>query len=84
MATQNRSQLVSRATLLATDRCVIYPNGSDVGEDAPAFKLPSYTVATLPAGSAGLLIYVSDGTANKRLAVHDGTSWRFPDGAVVS
>lgn len=48
-------------------------------------RLRSYTVATLPSASpAGQLIYVSDGTSNKRLAVADGTNWRWPDGAVVS
>jgi len=49
-------------------------------------RLPSYTVATLPDASdnARGLIYVSDGTSNKRLAVSDGTNWRFPDGNVVS
>ena len=47
--------------------------------------LRSYTVATLPTVTpAGQLIYVSNGTANKRLAVSDGTNWRFPDGAIVS
>jgi hypothetical protein len=49
-------------------------------------KIPSYTVATLPLASAyaQCLAYVSDGTSNKRLAVSDGTNWRFPDGAIVS
>lgn len=49
-------------------------------------KLPSYTVATLPAASAYVqgVIYVSNGTASKRLAISDGTNWRFPDGAIVS
>jgi hypothetical protein len=48
-------------------------------------QLRSYTVATLPsAATAAQLIYVSDGTSNKRLAVSDGTNWRWPDGAVVS
>jgi len=47
--------------------------------------LRSYTVATLPTASpAGQLIYVSDGTSNKRLAVSDATNWRWPDGAIVS
>jgi hypothetical protein len=48
--------------------------------------LAIYTVASLPVASSytGGLIYVSDGTSNKRLAVSDGTDWRFPDGAVVS
>lgn len=48
--------------------------------------LPVYTVATLPTATdypAGI-IYVSDGTSNKRLAVCDGTNWRWPDGAVVT
>jgi hypothetical protein len=48
-------------------------------------QIRSYTVATLPsAASAAQLIYVSDGTSNKRLAVSDGTNWRFPDGNIVS
>jgi hypothetical protein len=48
-------------------------------------RLRSYTVATLPTASpAGQLIYVSDGTTNKRLAVSDATNWRWPDGAIVS
>lgn len=47
--------------------------------------LRSYTVGTLPSAStAARLIYVSDGTSNKRLAVSDGTNWRWPDGAVVT
>lgn len=48
--------------------------------------LASFTVATVPAAAthpAGI-IYVSDGTTNKRLAVSDGTNWRWPDGAIVS
>ncbi|WP_198373258.1 glycosyl hydrolase family 28-related protein [Roseomonas rosulenta] len=49
-------------------------------------QLAGYTVATLPAAAsyARSLIFVSDGTANKRLAISDGTNWRWPDGAVVS
>jgi hypothetical protein len=47
--------------------------------------LRSYTVSTLPTASpAGQLIYVSDGTTNKRFAVSDAANWRWPDGAVVS
>lgn len=47
--------------------------------------LRSYTVATLPTASpAAQLIYVSNGTSNKRLAISDGAAWRWPDGAVVS
>jgi len=49
-------------------------------------QLPSYTVATVPAAASypRAMIYVSDGTLNKRLAISDGTAWRWPDGAVVS
>lgn len=49
-------------------------------------QIPGYTVATLPAAATytRCLVYVSDGTANKRLAISDGTNWRFPDGAIVS
>lgn len=49
-------------------------------------KLPSYTVGTLPAAAsyARCLVYVSNGTSNKRMAISDGTDWRWPDGAVVS
>ena len=49
-------------------------------------QLPTYTVATLPAAATypRSLIYVSDGAANKRIAISDGTSWRWPDGAVVA
>jgi hypothetical protein len=46
--------------------------------------LPSYTVATLPTASARGLVYVSDGAGGKRLAVSDGTGWRWPDGSTVS
>lgn len=46
--------------------------------------LPSFTVATLPVATARGLIFVSDGAANKRLAVSDGSNWRWPDGTLVS
>lgn len=49
-------------------------------------KIPSFTVSTLPSAAANPqgIAYVSNGTSNKRLAISDGSSWRFPDGAVVS
>lgn len=54
------------------------------GLTAP-LQLQGYTVGALPAASpGGRIIYVSNGTANKRLAVSDGTNWRWPDGAIVS
>jgi hypothetical protein len=57
------------------------------GERGEAFgPLPDYTVATLPsaANNARCLIYVSDGSSNRRFAVSDGAAWRFGDGNVVS
>ncbi|WP_343714042.1 hypothetical protein [Inquilinus sp.] len=60
-------------------------NQQTVVTQARHIQLRSYTVATLPsAATAAQLIYVSDGTSNKRLAVSDGTNWRWPDGAIVS
>lgn len=49
-------------------------------------RLPSYTVATVPSAATYVrgMIYVSDGASNKRMAISDGTNWRFPDGAIVS
>ena len=47
--------------------------------------LKSYTVATLPEGEAGTLIYVTDETGGAVPAFHDGTDWRrVTDRAVVS
>ncbi|MDQ0454725.1 hypothetical protein [Rhizobium paknamense] len=49
-------------------------------------QIPSYTVATVPTASSypRCMIYVSDGASSKRLAISDGSNWRFPDGAVIS
>lgn len=59
--------------------------GNTVISSARHILLRSYTVATLPSASpAAQMIYVSNGTSNKRLAVSDGTNWRWPDGAIVS
>ena len=65
---------------------MIHRNNATTVVDANShLGLRSYTVATLPSAStAARLIYVSDGTSNKRLAVSDGTNWRWPDGAIVS
>jgi hypothetical protein len=60
-------------------------NATVIVDASSHLGLRSYTVATLPsAATAARLIYVSDGTSNKRLAVSDGTNWRWPDGAIVS
>lgn len=66
-----------------------------LGTATPAIRLDvdgplrpkSYTVATVPAASAGAgqLIYVSDETGGATLAFSDGTAWRrLADRAVVS
>ncbi len=52
-----------------------------------SFKLPSYTVATVPpvADHTGGLIYVTDEAGGAQPAFSDGTHWRrFTDRAVVS
>ncbi len=53
--------------------------------DSRAPALRSYTVTTLPSASPAMqTAYVSNGASNKRLAISDGSVWRWPDGAVVS
>ena len=60
--------------------------GTGAVQAGSPLQLPSFTVATLPPAATypRCLIYVADGTANRRFAVSDGTSWRWPDGAVVA
>ncbi len=64
----------------------LVPKGNGLVSTTAPFQLPAYTLATMPAAAScpRCLIYVSDGTANKRFAVSDGANWRWPDGAVVS
>ncbi|NKJ34099.1 hypothetical protein [Rhizobium sp. SG570] len=68
------------------DRPLIITRSSGVVAFGSAPKLPSFTVSTLPSAAANPqgMVYVSNGTANKRQAISDGTNWRFPDGAIVS
>lgn len=49
-------------------------------------KLPTYTVATVPAiAAAGTLIYVSDGLAGApTIAVSNGTNWMSAAGTAVA
>ena len=60
--------------------------GSGAVQAGSPLQLPSYTVATLPPAASypRCMIYVAYGTVNKRVAISDGTSWRWPDGAVVA
>jgi hypothetical protein len=75
----------SQHTTFATDGSIQLGASNVVITGSRHHQLRSYTVATLPsAATAGQLIYVSDGTSDKRLAVSDGTNWRFPDGNIVS
>lgn len=62
------------------------PKGATYVESTAPFRLPSYSVTALPAAATYTrsLIYVWDGSSNRRLAVSDGTNWRWPDGVVVS
>lgn len=65
---------------------LLSPKGSGSVQSSAPFQLPGYTVATLPAAASFVrcAIYVSDGSASRRLAISDGTAWRWPDGTVVS
>jgi hypothetical protein len=81
--------VAARMTVAGTDNDVplqLSPKGTSFVESTAPFCLPTYTVATLPSAAtfARCLIYVSNGTSNKRFAISDGTNWRWPDGAVVS
>lgn len=60
--------------------------GTGAVQAGSPLQLPSFTVATLPAAASypRCMIYVADGATNKRFAISDGTSWRWPDGAVVA
>lgn len=59
---------------------------ASMASPAAPLQLASYSVGSLPnpASFPRSLVYVSNGTANKRLAISDGAAWRWPDGAVVS
>lgn len=79
------SALVRELSYNANRANVMLAGDGSEAATAPVL-LKAYTVTTLPSASAYTagIIYVSNGTANKRLAVSDGTNWRFPDGNIVS
>jgi hypothetical protein len=62
--------------------------GTTLSVSANPFKVPSYTVATMPDANpagAGVIIYVTDETGGSTLAVSDGTDWRrMSDRAIVA
>lgn len=74
----------SNGTGVAIPVAITGPVSTVIVTAAAHHRNRSYTVATLPAANAQEQIYVSDGTSNKRLAIADGTNWRWPDGAIVS
>ncbi|MBY0565489.1 MAG: DUF2793 domain-containing protein [Hyphomonadaceae bacterium] len=77
--------LTERLRIRQNGEIAVNANANVIADGAGHLRLRSYTVAGLPSATvAGQLIYVSNGTANKRLAVSDGTNWRWPDGAIVS
>jgi hypothetical protein len=70
---------------IATDEDNWIPSYRAVKAYADANKLVSYTVATLPSGTTGEMIYVSDETGGAIPAFYDGTNWRrVTDRAIVS
>jgi hypothetical protein len=79
------SNSVTERLRIGNDGSITHRSNATLIVDANShLTLRTYTVATLPPAAVQRLIYVSDGTANKRLAVSDGTNWRFPDGNVVT
>lgn len=54
--------------------------------DKAAYNVPTYTVANVPVGGEGDLIYVTNGDAgSKTLAFHDGAAWKVISlGATIS
>jgi hypothetical protein len=71
------------ATAAVSNPRLIEGDAPEVGV-SPA-GLPSFAVGALPSAAvAGQLLYVSNAAANKRLAISDGTNWRFPDGNIVT
>lgn len=71
---------------IAADGAISHRANATVVIDANShLGLRPYTVATLPSASTSArMVFVSDGASNKRLAVSDGTNWRWPDGTIVS
>ncbi|MDI6026602.1 DUF2793 domain-containing protein [Corticibacterium sp. UT-5YL-CI-8] len=70
---------------IESDGSLAMGGGNTVINAARHPVLRSYTIATLPAAApAAQMIYVADGSANRRIAVSDGTNWRFADGNIAT
>jgi hypothetical protein len=83
--TLNGTTTIEERVRIAHDGALQMGGENTVVDANRHFMLRAYTVATLPQATVpGQLIYVSDGAANKRLAVSDGTGWRWSDGTTVT
>lgn len=77
---------LNEALRIRTDGTLAHASNAVVIVDSSSLlSLRSYTVGTLPTASpAGRMCYVSDGGGSRRLAVADGSAWRWTDGTPVS
>lgn len=86
--TPNGSVTPAEVLRIGQDGAVSHRGNTTVIVDAGShLTLRAYTVATLPSAAAtgaGRLAFVSNGASNQRLAVCDGSAWRWPDGQPVS
>jgi hypothetical protein len=97
------TETVYTGGLGATDNALVRTDGTDTkkAQASPVtisdtgilsgvatFVLTSYTIATLPAGSEGQVVYVSDwpkngGASNGNLVFHDGEDWEAGGGWIA-
>lgn len=64
---------------------LVQGSGGTVITGAGHIGLKAYNVGTLPsAAAAAQMIYVNGSATGKKLAISDGTNWRWADGTVVS
>lgn len=70
---------------LAGDGSLVHrANATTIVDANSHLGLRSYTQATKPSpGTANRLIAISDGAGGLRLAISDGTYWRWPDGSII-
>lgn len=97
MSSKKITELPQATNIANTDLLVVVTNPttapstrkitfSDIMMTGSPVKLPAFTVATLPNANTftQCIVYVSNGLNNKRLAISDGSNWRWPDGGLVS
>lgn len=80
------SALTEATTLADNDTVYIVKDGASLKATVGAVRrLASYTVATLPTGTAGALAWVSDASGGPVPVYSDGTNWRrFDDNQTVT